>query len=211
MNLEKYLVVAGLPGVHKLVSTRGNGLIIDDRTEKRTRFVTVRQNPVTPLGTIGIYIDDDGGGDTISLGEVFEKMEAVLAANPLPDPKADSTVFRNYFSAVLPNHDRDRVHINDIKKCVKWFGFMHQNGMLEEARKAAETTEAAAETEEKAAETPAAPKAKAAKAAKTAVEAPAETVAEPADTVAEPAETVAELAETVAELAEAPAKKSKKK
>ncbi len=141
MNLEKYLVVAGIPGVHKLVSTRGNGLIIDDRTQNRARFVATRQNPVTPLGTIGIYIDDDGGGDTISLGEVFEKMEAALAGTPLPDTKADSTALRAYFTAVLPNHDHDRVHINDIKKCVKWFGFMHQNGMLEEARKAVVETE----------------------------------------------------------------------
>ncbi len=153
MNLEKYVVVAGMPGVHKLVSTRGNGLIIDDRTENRTRFVAVRQHPVTALGTIGIYIDDNEGGDTISLGEVFNKMEAIIEAHPLPDAKADSAALRAYFTEVLPNHDQDRVHINDIKKCIKWFGFMHAKGMLEEARKAAETatetaTEAVAETDD---------------------------------------------------------------
>ena len=142
MNLEKYVVVAGMPGVHKLVSTRGNGLIIDDRTENRTRFVAIRQNPVTPLGTIGIYVDDNEGGDTVSLGEVFLKMEEALEAHPTPDAKADSNALRAYLAAVLPNHDQDRVHINDIKKCVKWFTFMHTNGMLEEAKKATENTEA---------------------------------------------------------------------
>lgn len=147
MNLEKYIVVAGIPGVHKLVSTRGNGLIIDDRNENRTRFVAVRQNPVTPLGTIGIYIDTDDGADTISLGEVFVKMEEALSATPTPDAsKASSAELRAYFTAVLPDHDKDRVHINDIKKCIKWFNFMHAHGMLEEARKA--TAEAAAGAEE---------------------------------------------------------------
>jgi hypothetical protein len=154
MNLEKYVVVSGIPGVHKLVSTRGNGLIIEDRNEDRTRFVAVRQNPVTPLGTIGIYVDNDEGGDTISLGEVFLKMEAALETNPLPDAsKANSTEIRAYFTAVLPEHDQDRVHANDIKKCIKWFSFMHSHNMIEEAKKATEmlanavpATEAEADT-----------------------------------------------------------------
>ena len=41
MNLEKFLVVAGIPGVHKLVASRSNGLVIEDRLEGRTRFVPV--------------------------------------------------------------------------------------------------------------------------------------------------------------------------
>ncbi|MEY3243285.1 MAG: hypothetical protein RIR11_4724 [Bacteroidota bacterium] len=149
MNLEKYVVVSGIPGVHKLVSTRSNGLIIEDRNEDRTRFVAVRQNPVTPLGTIGIYVDNDEGGDTISLGEVFLKMEAALEANPLPDAsKANSAEMRAYFTAVLPEHDQDRVHANDIKKCIKWFAFMHSHNMIEEAKKATEApVDAATEAE----------------------------------------------------------------
>jgi hypothetical protein len=147
MNIEKYVVVSGFPGVHKLVSTRGNGLVIDDRVEKRTRFVAIRQNPVTPLGTIGIYIDTDEGSDTISLGDVFAKILEQLDQTPLPAAStANSTELRTWFTAILPNHDQDRVHINDIKKCVKWFTFMHENGIFEDIRNAAaeDAAEAAA-------------------------------------------------------------------
>ena len=61
--------------------------------------------------------------------------------------RSSSQTFRDYFSKILPDHDRERVHINDIKKCIKWYNFMYENGILQEAK-----LEAAAQ---KAAEAPA--------------------------------------------------------
>jgi Domain of unknown function (DUF5606) len=134
MNLEKYLVVSGIPGVHKLVASRNNGFIIDDRQQGRHRFVAMRQNQVTPLGTISIYTDTDEG--MIALGDVFQKMLDQVETIPPAAPDANSAVLRAYFTAVLPEHDQDRVHINDIKKCIKWFNFMHANGIFAEIRAA---------------------------------------------------------------------------
>ncbi len=142
MNLEKYLVVGGVPGVHKLVTSRSNGLIIEDRNEGRTRFVPVRQQQVTPLGTISIYTDTEEG--TIMLGEVFQKMLDQYESNPPVPLNSTSPDFRAYFSQILPEHDHDRVHINDIKKCIKWFSFMREKGIFEEIKQ----DEAAAAAEE---------------------------------------------------------------
>lgn len=139
MNLEKYLVVAGVPGVHKLVASRSNGLVIEDRHEGRTRFVAARQSQITPLASIAIYTETDEG--TIALTDVFQKMLDQLESTPPPGPTASSNEFRAYFSAILPEHDHDRVHINDIKKCVKWFNFMREKGIFEEARKEAQAEE----------------------------------------------------------------------
>lgn len=148
MNLERFVVVAGTPGVHKLITTRGNGIIVEDTVQKKTRFLSIRQNQVTPLGTIGIYTDTDKGQDTISLAEVFGRMLEQIAESPLPDlSSANSSDLRAYFTKVVPEHDQDRVHINDIKKCVKWFGYMQQTGLLAEAQQA-EPTEAEPETQE---------------------------------------------------------------
>lgn len=142
VNLEKYLVVGGVPGVHKLVTSRSNGLIIEDRNEGRTRFVPVRQQQVTPLGTISIYTDTEEG--TIMLGEVFQKMLDQYESNPPVPLNSTSPDFRAYFSQILPEHDHDRVHINDIKKCIKWFSFMREKGVFEEIKQ----DEAAAAAEE---------------------------------------------------------------
>ncbi|MCY7328315.1 MAG: hypothetical protein LH618_07200 [Saprospiraceae bacterium] len=92
MNLEKYLVVAGVPGVHKLVSSRANGLVIEDRHEGRTRFVPVRQQQVTPIATVAIYTDTDEG--TIALTDVFQKMLDQYDTLPPADLNANSALLR---------------------------------------------------------------------------------------------------------------------
>jgi hypothetical protein len=154
MNLEKYLVVGGAPGVHKLVTTRGNGLIIEDRQEGRTRFVPTRGQQVTPLATVAVYTySDEEGESTLPLADVFQKMLDQIETTPPLSAKADSEALRAYFSAVLPEHDRDRVHINDIKKCLKWFTFMVEKGIFEEVKRADEKAAAAAATADVAEET----------------------------------------------------------
>jgi len=138
MNIDKYLVVPGAPGVHKLVSSRANGVIIDDRKEGRTRFVPVRQQQITPLATVAVYTFTEEGEGTVPLVEVFQKMLDLHDTTPPADPKASSPALRAYFTAVLPDHDRDRVHIGDIQKCIKWYNFMREHGIFEEAKREAE-------------------------------------------------------------------------
>lgn len=156
MNLEKFLVVSGVPGVHKLVASRGDGVIIEDKKEGRTRFVSARQSQVTPLATVAIYTYTEEGEGTVPLIEVFEKMFDKHAETPPVDPNAASQDLRDYFTAILPEHDRDRVHINDIRKCIKWYNFLYEKGILEEAKREAEA-EKAKEATTPAEEKPAAP------------------------------------------------------
>jgi len=143
MNLDKFLVVSGVPGVHKLITSRADGVIIEDRKEGRTRFVSARQGQVTPLATVAIYTYTDDGEGTVPLVEVFEKMFDEHATIPPADVNASSQVLRDYFSQILPTHDRDRVHINDIKKCIKWYNFMYESGILAEAKREAAAKKAA--------------------------------------------------------------------
>jgi len=147
MNLDKFLVIAGIPGVHKLVATRNNGLLIEDRKEGRTRFVPTRQNQITPLGTVAIYVDTDEG--TLPLPEVFQRMLDQLETIPPVTPDSGSAALRKYFDQILPEHDHDQVHINDIKKCIKWFNFMQEKGIFEEAKREEEDAAKKAETDNK--------------------------------------------------------------
>lgn len=139
MNLDKYLVIAGFPGVHKLVASRSNGLLIEDKHEGRTRFVAARQGQITPLASIAVYTETEEG--TIALADVFQKMLDQFEQTPPPAASASSAEFRQYFTTILPEHDQDRVHINDIKKCVKWFQFMRDKNIFAEAQKEAENAE----------------------------------------------------------------------
>lgn len=198
MNIDKYLVVPGAPGVHKLVNSRANGVIIDDRKEGRTRFVPVRQQQITPLATVAVYTYNEEGEGTVPLVEVFQKMLDLHDTTPPADPKASSPELRAYFTVVLPDHDRDRVHIGDIQKCIKWYNFMREHGIFEEAR---------LEAEKIAAESAAAESAAAEKAETLPVEAVAKEGAEPAEKKPAKKAAAPKVEAAAEEVAEKPAKK----
>lgn len=145
MNLDKYLVVSGAPGVHKLVATRKNGMIIEDRHEGRVRFVAAKPSQLTLLATVGIYTETEEG--TIALPQVFQKMLDQYAENPPIDLNSPSQDLRDYFTTILPEHDKDKVHITDIKKCIKWFNFMKEKGIFEEVLRAEATEQETTEGE----------------------------------------------------------------
>ena len=45
----------------------------------------------------------------------------------------------------MPEHDRDKVLISDIKKLAKWFSFLHERNLITE-EEAEETTEETTES-----------------------------------------------------------------
>ena len=149
IDVKNFVAVGGISGVQKLIAVRQNGLIIENLDTKVRKFVPVRSHEFSPFETISVYTDDN---DTVPLALVLTNMRDQLAENPVPSEKADSTTLRAYFGAVLPNFDRDRVHVSDIKKAIKWFSFLHSRDLLQDkveevAADAAETTETAENTE----------------------------------------------------------------
>ena len=134
MNLEKLVAISGKSGLFSMVSNRSNGLIVEDLDSKQRFFVSARTNQFTPLASISIYTNDEE--ETVELKEIFKRMKAGLDQYPLADMKADSSVFRTYFENIMPEHDRERVLISDIKKLTKWFGFLHERNLLTEEENA---------------------------------------------------------------------------
>jgi hypothetical protein len=127
MNLEKFVAVSGLTGIHKIIADRNNGLIVEDLDSGKRRFVPARSYQFTPLGTIGIYTDD---GETTELANVFRSMLEKQNELPPPAPDAAPEALQAYFAAVLPNYDRDKVRTGDMKKAIKWFVFLNERQLL---------------------------------------------------------------------------------
>jgi glutamate/tyrosine decarboxylase-like PLP-dependent enzyme len=137
MNLKMLVAVSGKQaGVYKVIGNRNDGLIAEDLATKKREYIPQRGNQFTPLESISIYTEDD----TVMLSAVFTAMKA--SELPLPEPKAADAVLREYFTAIVPDHDQYRVYISDIRKVVKWFTKLDALGLLEE-----EPEEAAAETD----------------------------------------------------------------
>ncbi|MGB1248008.1 MAG: DUF5606 domain-containing protein [Chitinophagales bacterium] len=135
MDIKEILAVSGMPGLYKMLANRDNGLIVCALGDTQKKFAPARKHMFTPLENITIYTEDDG----IELVKVFQKMKTDASSNPVIAPNSKGPELRNYFEKIVPNHDTDRVYTSDIKKIIKWFNVLDEQGLvvLEEPKKEA--------------------------------------------------------------------------
>jgi hypothetical protein len=129
MNLEKLVAVSGRPGIYKMAANRANGLIIQDLDTGKRSFAPSRKHQFTPLESISIYTMSEDS--TAELKTVFVNMLTQVESNPPVSTKASSSEVKSYFEQILPDFDRDKVLVSDIKKLIKWFNFLNARNLLE--------------------------------------------------------------------------------
>ena len=126
MNLEKFVVLSGVSGVFKIVANRKDGLIVESLEDGKSTFAASRKHQFSSLDAIAIYTEDD----STPLKEVFNTMFLQIDTLARVTEKSSTADLTNYFAQILPIYDRDRVHLSDIKKIVKWFNFLYAKGQL---------------------------------------------------------------------------------
>jgi len=126
---ETILAIAGKPGLYKLVSRGKNNLIVEalDATHRRQpAFATDR---ITSLGDIAMFTETDD----VPLMNVLENIKALEDGKKtsINEKKASGKELQDYFTKVLPEWDRDRVHNSDIKKLITWYNILVENGITD--------------------------------------------------------------------------------
>jgi hypothetical protein len=127
MEFREVIAVTGVSGLKKLVANRNDGLILSDLNGENKKFFSNRQHMFSPLENIAIYTDED----TVPLLDVMLEMKQQKDANPPADPNASGEALRTYLASILPNFDRDRVNVSDIKKLIKWFAILEETDALQ--------------------------------------------------------------------------------
>ncbi len=127
MQLKDIISISGMPGLYKLEANRDNGIIVMQLGDSQKKFVSNRQHMFTPLENITIFTDEEG----MELKDVFGRMKQNLTEHPIPDPKEDENTIRDYFEEVVPEHDDERVYTSDMRKMIKWYNMLDQEGLLE--------------------------------------------------------------------------------
>ena len=126
---ETILAIAGKPGLYKLVSRGKNNLIVEalDATHRRQpAFATDR---ITSLADIAMFTETDD----VPLMDVLENIKALEEGKKasINEKKASGKELQDYFTKVLPEWDRDRVHNSDIKKLITWYNILIENGITD--------------------------------------------------------------------------------
>lgn len=125
MDLKDIVAVSGMTGLHKMVASRDNGIIIEDFDTGKRQFVSVRKHQFTPLETVGIYTYKD----VEELGKIFDTIHK--GEIEIPDVNAPGNDLHKFFRKVVKDYDEGRVYLGDIKKVIKWYGFLKEKGLVE--------------------------------------------------------------------------------
>ena len=92
-------------------------------------------------------------GEDIPLSKVFDTIYDKENGGPAIDPKSSNEELKAYFETVLPDYDRNRVYVSDMKKLFQWYNFLQRNNMLvkedPEEEKKEENKEESKQTSEK--------------------------------------------------------------
>lgn len=125
MKLKDILSISGESGLFKYIAQGKNSIIVE-HLETKKRLAAHGTAKVSSLEDIAIFTDDE----EVPLGEVFDKIFEKEEGAPAIDHKSSANKLKDYFGEVLPEYDRDRVYVSDIKKLLSWYNTLHELEML---------------------------------------------------------------------------------
>ncbi|WP_191968026.1 DUF5606 family protein [Rhizosphaericola mali] len=122
MEYRRIISVTGLSGLFELVGSKNDGAIVKSLEDGKIKFASSRQHNFSHLESIEVYTTEDN----VNLIEVFQAMDK--SSEILPSDK-DVDAIKAYFGKVYPTMDFERVYNSDIKKMIKWFTIIKNNGI----------------------------------------------------------------------------------
>lgn len=126
MLYKEIVSVTGLSGLYQLISSKQDGAIVRSLEDKSTKFAASRNHHFTPLESIEVFTT----GENTNLSAVFKAIQEKEAGHPLPGTAAADKLVKDYFKAVFPEFDQDKVYVSDMKKMIKWYGILKANDLL---------------------------------------------------------------------------------
>ena len=126
MELREILAISGQPGLYKYAAQSTRGVIVESLLDGR-RMNASASSKVSALSDISMFTE----GDDIALADVFTRIYAHTGGKHAISPKETPEHLKEAFAEVLPEYDRDRVHVSDIKKCFAWYNILVDAGFTE--------------------------------------------------------------------------------
>ena len=124
--LKGILAISGQSGLFKMVAESKNNIIVESLDTKK-RLPVHSTSKVSALEDIAIYTET---GD-VPLKEVFKAIAEKENGGQTISHKSSANELKSYFGEVIPEFDRDRVYVSDIKKVLMWYNILQEKDMLD--------------------------------------------------------------------------------
>ncbi len=138
--LKGILSVSGQSGLYKMISQAKNSIIVESLVDGK-RMPAYATSRISALEDISIFTEQ---GD-VKLVEVFKNIYEKEVGKETISHKSSANELKSYFVQVLPDYDKDRVYVSDIKKVIIWYNLLVDKDIFkfgeEEETTAKENTE----------------------------------------------------------------------
>ena len=116
MDLKDLMSISGHPGLFRFISQGRNAIIVESlETGKRMSAYSTQR--IITLEEVSIFTDSG----EMPLAEVFTKIYRHTGGKEAPGHKSSGNEIKSFFEAVIPEYDRDRVYLSDMKKVIQWY------------------------------------------------------------------------------------------
>ena len=126
MELKDILAISGQPGLYKYVAQAMRGVIVESLTDGKHMNASATSR-VSALTEISMFTE----GEDIALADVFTNIWNYTEGKEAISHKESAERITEEFAKVLPEYDRDRVHVSDMKKCFAWYNILVKAGFTE--------------------------------------------------------------------------------
>jgi hypothetical protein len=127
MDLKGILSVSGYGGLFKLIKQSKAGFIVESLIDNK-RMQAFATTKISTLEEIAIFTETSEVHLKDVLRSIF-KIEDGKQVNL--NPKSSGEEYKAYFEKILPDYDRERVYVSDMKKVITWYNLLVEKGMVD--------------------------------------------------------------------------------
>lgn len=147
IDLTGIISISGQPGLFKIVAQSKNGIIVEGLSDKK-RINVYASTKVSTLSDISMFTTAEDKPLEAIMSSIFDKEKG----GPAIDNKVDDKEMSAYFETVLPEYDKERVYVSNMRKLITWYNTLQSTGSLKEKEenKTGDEKSVALKTDEKA-------------------------------------------------------------
>ena len=124
--LKGILAISGHPGLFRMITESKNSIIVES-LDTGKRMPAYSTSKISALEDIAIYTETED----VPLKDVFKAIHEKEDDGAAISHKSSAKELKSYFEEVLPDYDKDRVYVSDIKKVIQWYNILHEKNMLD--------------------------------------------------------------------------------
>lgn len=126
MELKDILAISGMPGLYKYVARSQRGVIVESLLDGK-RLNAAMASKMSSLTEISMFAENED----VPLATVLTNIYNYTGGKEAVSHKESADKIQAYMAEILPDYDRERVHLSDMKKLFQWYNILIGAGMTE--------------------------------------------------------------------------------